>query len=75
LPKKTSISDLIACDEKDKFDSELIRVAYQIKEENSDYVARSLEEAILNTNKPFFIKNKDKFKLRNKKLCNDLEYD
>ena len=75
LPKKTSISDLIACDEKDKFDSELIRVAYQIKEENSDYVARSLEEAILNANKLFFIKNKDKFKLRNKKLCNDLEYD
>lgn len=75
LPKKTSISDLIACDEKDKFDSELIRVAYQIKEENSDYVARSLEEAILNANKPFFIKNKDKFKLRNKKLCNYLEYD
>jgi len=73
LPKKTSISDLIACDEKDKFDSELIRVAYQIKEESSDYVARSLEEAILNANKSFFIQHKDKFELK-KKLCNDLEY-
>lgn len=74
LPKKTLISDLIDCNEKDKFDSELIRVAYQIKEESSKYVARSLEEAILNINKPFFIAHKNKFKLRNKKLCNDLKY-
>jgi predicted ATP-dependent endonuclease of OLD family len=74
LPKKTLISDLIDCNEEDKFDSELIRVAYQIKEESSKYVARSLEEAILNVNKSFFIAHKDKFKIRNKKLCNDLKY-
>ncbi len=55
LPKKKLISDLINCPENDKYDSELIRVAYQIKENGSEYVARSLEEAIINRNKTFFI--------------------
>jgi putative ATP-dependent endonuclease of OLD family len=54
LPKKTKISDLIICPEKEKYDSELVRAAYQIKENGSDYVARSLEEAIINRNKSFF---------------------
>jgi predicted ATP-dependent endonuclease of OLD family len=54
LPKKRLISDLNNCPEKDKFDTELIRVAYQIKEDDSEYVARSLEEAIINNNKTFF---------------------
>lgn len=54
LPKKKLISELIACSEKDKFDTDLIRVAYQIKEDTSAYVARSLEEAIINRNKDFF---------------------
>ena len=54
LPKKRLISDLNNCPEKDKFDTELIRVAYQIKEDDSEYVARSLEEAIINKNKTFF---------------------
>jgi predicted ATP-dependent endonuclease of OLD family len=54
LPKKKLISDLISCPDKDKFDSDLIRVAYQIKENGSEYVARSLEEAIINRNKKFF---------------------
>ena len=54
LPKKKQISDLINCPENDKYDSELIRVAYQIKENGSHYVARSLEEAIINRNKAFF---------------------
>lgn len=54
LPKKRLISDLNACSEKDKFDTELIRVAFQIKEDDSTYVARSLEEAIINKNKTFF---------------------
>ena len=54
LPKKKLISDLINCTDKDKYDSELIRVAYQIKENGSEYVARSLEEAIINKNKSFF---------------------
>lgn len=54
LPKKKLISELIACSEKDKFDTDLIRVAYQIKEDTSTYVARSLEEAIINRNKDFF---------------------
>lgn len=54
LPKKTLISELINCVDTDKYDSELIRVAYQIKEDDSDYVARSLEEAIINRNKDFF---------------------
>lgn len=54
LPKKNLISDLIACTDKEKFDTDLIRVAYQIKEDDSTYVARSLEEAIINRNKTFF---------------------
>lgn len=54
LPRKRLISDLNNCPEKDKFDTELIRVAYQIKEDDSEYVARSLEEAIINKNKIFF---------------------
>ena len=54
LPKKKLISDLIICFDKDKFDSDFIRTAYQIKENDSDYVARSLEEAIINRNKTFF---------------------
>lgn len=54
LPKKTLISDLTACPDKEKFDTDLIRVAYQIKEDGSTYVARSLEEAIINKNKTFF---------------------
>ncbi len=53
LPQKKLISDLINCPEKDKFDSDFIQVAYQIKENGSDYVARSLEEAIINRNKVF----------------------
>lgn len=55
LPKKKLISDLIACSDENKFDTDLIRVAYQIKEDGSTYVARSLEEAIINRNKLFFI--------------------
>lgn len=54
LPKKKLISDLIACTDKEKFDTDLIRVAYQIKEDGSNYVARSLEEAIINRNTTFF---------------------
>lgn len=54
LPKKNLITELIACTPKEKFDGDLIRVAYQISEDGSDYVGRSLEEAILNRNKDFF---------------------
>lgn len=54
LPKKKLINELIICPDKDKFDSDLIRIAYQIKENDLDYVARSLEEAIINRNKVFF---------------------
>ncbi|MBK7357726.1 MAG: AAA family ATPase [Saprospiraceae bacterium] len=54
LPQKTLISELISCPDKAKYDTELIRVAYQIKEVDSEYVARSLEEAIININKDFF---------------------
>lgn len=54
LPKQKLITDLINCSDKNKYDSDLIRVAYQIKENDSDYVARSLEEAVINRNKIFF---------------------
>jgi predicted ATP-dependent endonuclease of OLD family len=54
LPKKNLVSELIDCPLAEKFDGSFIRVAYQIKEDGSDYVARSLEEAIINRNKDFF---------------------
>jgi len=54
LPKQKLITDLINCSDKNKYDSDLIRVAYQIKENDSDYVARSLEDAVINRNKIFF---------------------
>lgn len=54
VASKTLISELISCPDKAKYDTELIRVAYQIKEVDSEYVARSLEEAIININKDFF---------------------
>lgn len=54
IPKKEIIADLNACLVKDKFDGELIRVAFQIPEEQNGYIARSLEEAIINKNKVFF---------------------
>ncbi len=54
LPKKNIVSELIACSLEQKFDEHYIRVAYQISEDGSDYVARSLEEAIINKNKIFF---------------------
>lgn len=54
LPKKKLIIELISCTDKDKFDTDLIRVTYQCKEDSSTYVARSLEEAIINRNKDFF---------------------
>lgn len=54
IPNKTTILELIDCDEEDKFDTDLIRVAYQISELENDYVARSLEESIINKNLTFF---------------------
>lgn len=54
LPKKRVIEELKKCQVVEKFDTNLIRVAYQSKEEGSDYVARSLEEAIIHCNMDFF---------------------
>ncbi|MEQ3656506.1 MAG: AAA family ATPase [Dokdonia sp.] len=49
IPKKTTISDLIACQEEDKIESEIIRVAYQTSENGS--IGRSFEEAFININR------------------------
>lgn len=57
IPKKEAITDLNTCFVKDKFDGDLIRVSYQIPEEQNGYIARSLEEAIINKNKVFFKSN------------------
>lgn len=58
IPKKEMIEDLKVCSEIEKFDGDLIRVAYQIKESDENtYVARSLEEAIINRNLDFFKNN------------------
>lgn len=55
IPKKITIKDLCKCGSEEKFDGEYIRVAYQITEhEESSYLARSLEEAIINKNLEFF---------------------
>lgn len=72
LPQKKLISELISCPDKDKFDTDLIRVAYQCKEDYSTYVARSLEEAIINRNKDFFA---TKYKIKeDEKLVQDYFY-
>lgn len=72
LPQKKLISELISCPDKDKFDTDLIRVAYQCKEDSSTYVARSLEEAIINRNKDFFA---SKYKIEeDEKLVQDSFY-
>ncbi|WP_298152207.1 AAA family ATPase [Flavobacterium sp.] len=87
LPKKSLISEIIACDVKDKFDGNFIRVAYQSNEDGSDYVARSLEEAIINKNVAFFkstyksemddtdLNVKDSFVLLTGKDLNSTPYD
>lgn len=55
LPKKENIIDLKNCNEQQKLEGNLIRVTYQIKESHeNEYVARSLEESIINKNLDFF---------------------
>ncbi|WP_426482674.1 ATP-dependent nuclease [Chryseobacterium sp. R2ACT005] len=55
LPKKTKISELLALTYEEKLDeSTTIRVAFQIAEDNQTFVARSLENAIVNCNQIFF---------------------
>lgn len=53
LPKKETISELSSCSEEEKI-KDNIRVAYQTKE--NDFNARSFEDAFINTNKEFLIK-------------------
>lgn len=59
LPSKDKISELLQLSEDEKLDdSKLIRVAYQIAENPDDgldtFVARSLENALINRNRAFF---------------------
>lgn len=55
LPNKQKIEDLLAVKFEEKLDeSKIIRVAYQIAEEGDQFVARSLENAIINCNQAFF---------------------
>lgn len=55
LPNKQTIEDLLSLGFDDKLDdSKIIRVAYQIAEDEDQFVARSLENAIINCNKDFF---------------------
>lgn len=49
IPQKATISDLIACQEEDKIESTIIRVAYQTSENGS--IGRSFEEAFINKNR------------------------
>ncbi|MCW8310165.1 AAA family ATPase [Sphingobacterium sp. InxBP1] len=55
LPNKEKIHDLLALKFEDKLDeSKTIRVAFQIAEQGEQFVARSLENAIINCNQSFF---------------------
>lgn len=91
LPKKSNISELIQLPDEEKLDeSKLIRVAYQIAENPSDgldtFVARSLENAIINRNRAFFSSKYkleetgdeynvvDSFKYKKLKVIDDLIY-
>jgi hypothetical protein len=48
IPKKSTITELLTCDEKHKIENNITRVAYQTAE--SGIVGRSFEEAFINTN-------------------------
>lgn len=89
LPHKVKISELLQLSEDDKLDdSKLIRVAYQIAENPDEgldtFVARSLENAIINRNKVFFTSKYvleeneysvvDSFKYKKLKTIDDLIY-
>ncbi|MDI9311295.1 MAG: AAA family ATPase [Limnohabitans sp.] len=70
IPRLVNISDLNNCLEENKFDGNLIRVTYQIRESDDDnYIARSLEESIINKNLFFFksdyLENGKKIKIKN----------
>ncbi len=70
LPKKRNIKDLLALKSKNKLDiSKTIRVAYQIAEDGEQFVARSLENAIINCNQAFF-KSSYESATKNKKVYN-----
>lgn len=65
LPKKKKIAELLALNFDEKLDkSMIIRIAYQIAEEKETFVARSLENAIINCNQTFF---KKKYKVKDDK--------
>ncbi|HEY6143593.1 MAG TPA: AAA family ATPase, partial [Flavobacterium sp.] len=72
LPKKTKISELLQLTFAEKLDeSEIIRVAYQVAEDGDSFVARSLENAIINCNQTFF---KSKYKITDKEH-HEIEYE
>src|SRR5690554_453293 len=48
IPQKLTIAELMTCKEEDKIENEIVRVAYQTEENGR--VARSFEEAFINTN-------------------------
>lgn len=53
IPKYSSVKELVEClDERKLYNN--ILIAYQNQEEDGGHIARSLEEAIINCNLPFF---------------------
>jgi len=48
IPNKSTIVELLACEDKDKIENNIVRVAYQTTE--NGIVGRSFEEAFINTN-------------------------
>lgn len=86
IPKKEKIDELTTCPIDNKFDGTLFRVAYQVSETSDGYVARSLEEAIINKNKTFFsasykrddgttVRVQDSFLVLKSKDINNTPYD
>ncbi len=51
LPKKSKISEILACDEVEKIHADKVRVAYQVNDLGAVYYPRSFEEAFIQTNK------------------------
>lgn len=51
LPKKSKISEILACCEAEKIHAEKVRVAYQVSEPGAVYYPRSFEEAFIQRNR------------------------
>ena len=68
IPKKSTITELLTCEEKYKIENDIVRVAYQTEE--SGIVGRSFEEAFINTNLGLLKSTYENHKGENKNIKN-----